>query len=153
MAAPNSPAKPKRRTRKAIAQRRRQRRLAATLHDLAPEHWEALQAAWQGCAYCGKQGVPLQKDCVLAISRGGRYTLGNVVPACGPCNTSKCNEEVTAWLRRKRLAEALFLQRHHAIRTALLARFPAAVPSPITSPGPTSQAKRPKPPSPRRVAL
>ena len=48
----------------------------------------------------------------LAISRGGRYTVDNVVPACASCNTSKCNEEVTTWLRRKRLDERAFLTRY-----------------------------------------
>jgi len=60
---------------------------------------------------------PLQRDCVLALSRGGRYTLGNIVPACRSCNTSKCNDEVTSWLRRKRLDERAFLLRHLEIRT------------------------------------
>jgi 5-methylcytosine-specific restriction endonuclease McrA len=81
-----------------------------------------LQDAWGGCAYCGATHRPLQRDCVLPISRGGRYTLANVVPACRPCNTSKCNGEVTAWLRRKRLDERAFLLRHAELR-ADLARF------------------------------
>ena len=93
-------------------------------HDLSREQWEALTAAWGGCAYCGTDG-PLQRDCVLAISRGGRYTLENVVPACRSCNTSKCNDEVTGWLRRKRLDERGFLLRHLEIRTELAARFAA----------------------------
>lgn len=76
--------------------------------------------AWGGCAYCGEAGRPLQRDCVLAISRGGRYTVDNVVPACGPCNASKCNGEVTTWLRRKGLDEELFLLRHAQIRRALV---------------------------------
>jgi hypothetical protein len=41
------------------------------------------------------------------------------VPACGSCNASKCNDEVTGWLRRKRLDERAFLVRHHEV-TALL---------------------------------
>ena len=48
----------------------------------------------------------------MAISRGGRYTLDNVVPACASCNASKCNDEVTGWLRRKRLDERAFLERY-----------------------------------------
>jgi 5-methylcytosine-specific restriction endonuclease McrA len=67
----------------------------------------------------------LQRDCVLALSRGGRYTLDNIVPACRSCNTSKCNEEVTTWLRRKRLDERAFLLRHHEISTALALQFRA----------------------------
>lgn len=60
---------------------------------------------------------------MLALSRGGRYTLDNIVPACGSCNTSKCNEEVTHWLGRKRLDERSFLLRHLEIGTALGERF------------------------------
>jgi hypothetical protein len=92
-------------------------------HDLSAEQWTALKAAWGGCAYCGAAGTPLQRDCVLPISRGGRYTLDNIAPACGSCNASKCNDEVTGWLRRKRLDERAFLVRHVEIRTALTRRF------------------------------
>jgi 5-methylcytosine-specific restriction endonuclease McrA len=92
-------------------------------HDLSTEQWAALSAAWGCCAYCGATDVPLQRDCVLALSRGGRYTLDNIAPACGPCNASKSNDEVTAWLRRKRLDERAFLMRHFEIRRALATRF------------------------------
>ena len=94
-------------------------------HDLTDAQWAALQAEWAGCAYCGASGTPLQRDCVLAISRGGRYTLGNVVPVCRSCNASKCNAEVTAWMRRKRLDERAFLLRHHEIKATLELRSPA----------------------------
>jgi hypothetical protein len=88
-------------------------------NDLTAEQWTALQEAWQGCAYCGATDGPLQRDCVMAISRGGRYTVDNVVPACASCNTSKCNDEVTSWMRRKRLDERRFLTRYMEIRAAL----------------------------------
>ena len=55
----------------------------------------------------------------LPISRGGRYTLDNVVPACRSCNASKCNDEVTSWMRRKRLDETTFLVRQLEIARAL----------------------------------
>jgi 5-methylcytosine-specific restriction endonuclease McrA len=93
--------------------------MAQVAHDLTDAQWTALQLAWGGCAYCGATQRPLQRDCVLPISRGGRYTLANVVPACRPCNTSKCNGEVTAWLRRKRLDERAFLLRHAEVRADL----------------------------------
>lgn len=80
-------------------------------NDLTAEEWSTLQEAWGGCAYCGATGTALQKDCVLPLSRGGRYTVDNVVPACRSCNASKCNAEVTQWLRRKRLDERAFLER------------------------------------------
>ena len=90
-------------------------------HDLTTAQWTALKAAWGGCAYCGATGTPLQKDCVLAISRGGRYALANVVPCCRSCNASKCNTEVTSWMRRKKLDEGRFLLRQAEINYALAA--------------------------------
>ena len=107
------------RTRRARAARKRKRRLAAVDNDLTADQWVAIQAAWNGCAYCGATDTALQRDCVMAISRGGRYTIDNVVPACASCNTSKCNEEVTHWLRRKRLDERKFLTRYVEIRATL----------------------------------
>ncbi|WP_227425307.1 HNH endonuclease [Pengzhenrongella sicca] len=106
------------RSRSARAARKRKRRMDGVDHDLTDEQWAALKAAWGGCAYCGAVGKPLQRDCVLPISRGGRYTLENVAPACGSCNASKCNAEVTGWLRRKRLDEGAFLLRHLEIRAS-----------------------------------
>ena len=88
-------------------------------HDLTSPQWDELQAAWGGCAYCGAVTDAMQRDCVLAISRGGRYTLDNVVPACRSCNASKCNEEVTKWMRRKRLDESRFLVRFYEITQSL----------------------------------
>lgn len=100
--------------------KRRQRRLGRVDNDLSTAQWDALVAAWGGCAYCGVTAAALQKDCVLPISRGGRYTLTNVVPACRSCNASKLNSEVSGWLRRKRLDENAFLLRHAEILKALV---------------------------------
>lgn len=103
----------------------------AVEHDLTAAQWLALRTAWGGCAYCAgpdtapdtapgaAPGRALQRDCVLPISRGGRYTLANVVPACGRCNASKGNAEVTGWLRRLRLDEKRFLVRQIEILRAL----------------------------------
>lgn len=85
------------------------------IHDLTAGQWTALMDEWGGCAYCGQPDEALQKDCILPISRGGRYTLNNVAPACRPCNASKCNSEVTQWMRRKKLDEHRFLVRQFQI--------------------------------------
>ena len=122
------------RSRKAKAARRRKQRMERVEHDLTDEQWIALKVAWGGCAYCGAADRPLQRDCVLALSRGGRYTLDNIAPACGSCNTSKCNDEVTGWLRRKRLDERAFLMHHLEIRTKLALR--AATEAPATPQAP-----------------
>ncbi len=110
-------------------------------HDLTAEQWTALRAAWGGCAYCGAEDGPLQRDCVLPLSRGGRYTLENIAPACASCNASKCNAEVTGWLRRKRLDERAFLRRQREIGEALGRRF---------GPEPVAGAEREPEPEPEQ---
>ena len=117
-------------SRKSMYARRRKRRMDAVAHDLSDEQWTMLKTVWGGCAYCGATDRPLQRDCVLALSRGGRYTLDNIAPACGSCNASKCNEEVTSWLRRKKFDEGAFLVRHLQIRAELALRFAAETKAP-----------------------
>ncbi|OSY36977.1 HNH endonuclease [Pseudonocardia autotrophica] len=125
------------RSRKARLGARRRKRVAAVVNDLTDEQWSALREAWGGCAYCGAVDDLPQRDCVLPISRGGRYTVDNVVPACRSCNSSKCNDEVTGWLRRKRLDEQAFLRRYVDIRAVLVAaESAAAVSDPAMSPPP-----------------
>ena len=102
-------------SRRARLSRKRRRRVAAADNDLTAAQWQAILDAWLACAYCGADGVALQRDCVLPISRGGHYTLDNVVPACGSCNASKSNDEVTSWMRRRRLDEPAFLLRRREI--------------------------------------
>jgi 5-methylcytosine-specific restriction endonuclease McrA len=102
-------------------------------NDLSDAEWSAIRSAWGGCAYCGETDKPLQRDCVLPLSRGGRYTLDNIAPACASCNASKCNEEVTGWLRRKRLDERAFLVRQLEIQRALTLQFGANGGSPPTA--------------------
>lgn len=93
--------------------------MAAADNDLTPEQWATVQSLWGGCAYCEATDRPLQRDCVQPIAHGGRYTLDNVVPACGSCNASKSNDEVTSWMRRTRRDERQFLERLVAVRAAL----------------------------------
>jgi 5-methylcytosine-specific restriction endonuclease McrA len=94
-------------------------------HDLTDEQWAAMRELWAGCAYCGTEpSETMQRDCVLALSRGGRYTLDNIVPSCRSCNASKCNDEVTSWMRRKRLDERAFLMRYADVSAELRRRFP-----------------------------
>lgn len=113
------------RSRRARVDRRRRRRVAAADNDLTPAEWVDIQSRWGGCAYCGAIGIPLQRDCVQPISRGGRYTVMNVVPACASCNASKSNGEVTSWLRRRRLDESAFLLRYHAVQQHFAEGSPA----------------------------
>lgn len=123
-----------RQTRRARAARRRTKRVAASGSDLTNDQWFCILEAWACCAYCGADGVALQKDCVLPISRGGRYTLDNVVPACASCNASKCNTELTSWMRRRRLDEPQFLRRWIEITRALQAAEDLPAPASAATP-------------------
>lgn len=116
-------------SRRARLSRKRRRRVAASGSDLTDTQWFEILEAWARCAYCGADGVALQRDCVLPISRGGRYTVDNVVPACRSCNASKSNDEVTSWMRRRRLDEPAFLLRHIEVLRMVRA---AAAPAPET---------------------
>jgi 5-methylcytosine-specific restriction endonuclease McrA len=98
--------------------------MAKVDHDLTDAQWSALKEAWGGCAYCGAKRTDLQKDCMLPIANGGRYTLDNVVPACRSCNASKCSSEVTTWLRRKKMDEGSFLLLQATLRRAVEAQDP-----------------------------
>jgi 5-methylcytosine-specific restriction endonuclease McrA len=95
--------------------------MARVEHDLTDAQWVALRSLWGGCAYCGTDVAAPQKDTMLPISRGGRYTVTNVVPACGSCNASKCNLEVTTWMRRKNLDERGFLVRQAEVAAEVVA--------------------------------
>ena len=63
--------------------------MASVEHDLSDEQWTALREAWGGCVLRSSWQA-IAAGLVLALLRGGRYTLDNIVPVCGSCNTSKC---------------------------------------------------------------
>jgi 5-methylcytosine-specific restriction endonuclease McrA len=67
------------------------RREKTKARDLRKTQWWKRRLARGKCHYCGKQ-IParaLTMDHVVPISRGGRSTKTNVVPACKSCNVKK----------------------------------------------------------------
>lgn len=68
-----------------------------TPHHLTPSH---LLRRWgdfnHTCAYCGASG-DLQVEHVVPISKGGEHHLGNIVPACHRCNSSKRDHDAHQW--------------------------------------------------------
>ena len=91
------------------------------MHDLTDSQWDRAESGLGWLRVLRSRRDPAEKDCVLPISRGGRYVLDNVVPSCRTCNTSKCNAEVTTWMRRKKLDEKAFLLRQSEINRILTA--------------------------------
>lgn len=49
------------------------------------------------CAYCGSSGGALTQDHVIPLARGGRHAIGNLIPACGSCNSSKNDRLLIEW--------------------------------------------------------
>lgn len=48
------------------------------------------------CFYCGSK-EKIQADHVVPLSRGGRHSIGNLVPACRSCNSSKSDKTIMEW--------------------------------------------------------
>lgn len=67
---------------------KRERHKARELRD---SQWWKRRLARGICHYCGREIAPRQltMDHIVPISRGGRSTKGNVVPACKGCNNKK----------------------------------------------------------------
>ena len=54
------------------------------------EVWEYLLEQWgRRCAYCGAEGVPLEKDHIVPKSRGGTDRVSNLAVSCRACNRAK----------------------------------------------------------------
>jgi len=70
------------------AQIRRERRKARELRD---SQWWKRRLSKGICHYCGRPSLPkeLTMDHIVPISRGGKTTKSNVVPACKECNNNK----------------------------------------------------------------
>jgi len=65
--------------------------------------WLKRLAEFDGCcAYCGKKVKPMARDHDIPLARGGSNYINNILPACGPCNSSKGT--LTAGEFRRRLA-------------------------------------------------
>ncbi len=84
-------------------QRRRARKLNASGDGVTKEQWKmVLEEFGYRCAYCSQQ-KPLAMDHIVPLSKGGRYDLDNIVPACQPCNSSKGTHSLIMFLYRRLL--------------------------------------------------
>jgi 5-methylcytosine-specific restriction endonuclease McrA len=71
-------------------QRRRARLAGTNSPGVSASDWRAIVKAFCGkCVYCGRNDLPLTRDHKTPIARGGLDDFDNVIPACGPCNSSK----------------------------------------------------------------
>jgi HNH endonuclease len=52
--------------------------------------WKELRDGIGKCVACGRKDLPLAKDHIYPIARGGCDCIHNLQPLCHPCNSAKC---------------------------------------------------------------
>ena len=67
-------------------------------NDLTGDEWRSIMKAFDWCCvYCGRRSRSktgnLQRDHIVPFSEGGKFTKGNIVPACAPCNQKKGTQD------------------------------------------------------------
>jgi 5-methylcytosine-specific restriction endonuclease McrA len=67
------------------------------------------------CAYCGVRDYK-HFDHVIPLSRGGRHSIGNLVPACAPCNLAKGPRLLADWRLRPALPRRFQRARRRSAR-------------------------------------
>ena len=86
-----------RQTNKRHKHKRRQleRSLLVTLTLI---QWNECKEYFNGeCAYCRKKEKDLTQEHFVPVIKGGEYTVKNIIPACGSCNSSKCDKDFFVW--------------------------------------------------------
>lgn len=83
-----------------LRQHERRIRLATSdVRKVTAKDWRRLIARYDGlCAYCRTRPATDQ-DHIVPVSRGGRYAIGNLLPACRSCNASKNGRLLVEWRR------------------------------------------------------
>lgn len=78
--------------------RRRARKKGGAARTVSSQDISRLKSRFGGlCAYCGGGGK-MTIDHVVPLSRGGSHAIGNLLPACQPCNFSKHTKFLYEWI-------------------------------------------------------
>jgi 5-methylcytosine-specific restriction endonuclease McrA len=89
-----------------IVEAGRRRRARMNGPGVSRRDWNRLTNRHGGrCAYCNAS-APLTMDHVVPIIRGGQHAIGNILPACLSCNSSKRARLLADWLRWRRMKSA-----------------------------------------------
>ena len=83
-----------------VVRLRRKGRIRGQSYLFTEKDWRRLVARYRGCcAYCGER-APLQREHVIPLCLGGSHSVGNILPACAPCNSRKHRKLLAAWRYR-----------------------------------------------------
>lgn len=73
------------------------KRRAVETYAVSEREWIRLVDRHRGrCAYCGQVGA-ITVEHVIPVSRGGRHSIGNLLPVCQFCNGSKGDKLLMEW--------------------------------------------------------
>jgi hypothetical protein len=82
---------------KALNSATKSRRRKSERQLFSHDDWQSILRQYHlSCAYCGC-GVNLTMDHVVPLIRGGRHSVGNIIPACRSCNSSKGGKFIIEW--------------------------------------------------------
>lgn len=85
------------------SRKRRASMFGADVRVVTQRDWDSLIAHYRGlCAYCMEKPWK-HRDHIVPVSRGGRHSIGNLIPSCTECNLSKKDKTIMEWkLHRRR---------------------------------------------------
>ena len=74
---------------------------AVNQKPLTDEEWRLTKKYFgYRCAYCGAK-VKLEKDHLIALSKKGKTSLENIIPACRSCNARKNAQSFEKWYKQQ----------------------------------------------------
>ena len=80
-----------------IRSQKRRALKSGLLHTLTTKQWKNIKTHFNNkCAYCNRE-LPLTQEHFIPLSKNGEYTVNNIIPACGSCNSSKGAKLLNNW--------------------------------------------------------
>ena len=81
-------------------------------NGLPSEEWKKVLDYFDNeCAYCGERNTELQQELIIPASKGGKCEMGNIIPACRSCNSSKQNKNIYEWYEQQEFYNDLKLNK------------------------------------------
>jgi len=85
-----------------INEQRRSAKKKQLPSTLTIEQWNYAKEYFDNrCAYCGEE-VKLVQEHFVALSKGGEYTINNIIPSCIRCNSSKGTKIFIEWYKKQK---------------------------------------------------